>query len=396
MHTPRSSASKLRAVLLSSLLGAVACGTGNSDEPSRDVASEQSGATGAVEFRLDIGGEMIVGGVRYQITGNNIPAIMGVMTEDATGLRAGVSLNLPAGRGYTMIIAAYRAGGGEVCMLTSPFNVVAGMVTTQVLNLQCDDVGEGDSAPLSDAGAGSLVDRVDSATPDASVVGANQPDATAPADVASDATRRDSGFDRETGVRADAANSEGTGDAGPGGELVDAQFAVGEDGGSAPLGEPDSGVGITPTADASVGSEGEEELDAAPAECEECSARECARQRGFDRARDCYEASGVASAGPARGIGNAVLCEAAIDCAHRASCADESLLDCYCGEADIAMCVLTGPGGACREELENLAQTTDPARLIAGLGGNGTALGAAARILQCEAQRCRAACFAEP
>jgi hypothetical protein len=384
MHERRIGVSALRAAALCSLLGVVAC-AGEERGESLPPQSASARPLGEVRFSLTLEGHAIVGGVRYQITGNQIPALMGVMDEAGDEM-VSLTVNLPAGEGYDLIIAAYRANGEQSCMSERKFNVLAKASRTEQLTLQCDDVGgeQGDAgldgglpdasdAQLRDAGPGAQVDAAVRPTTDAhrqQPQDAQSPDARSDGPRITDAGTAlafDSGPPTEDASRSSASDA-----------AIDQPW----DGGMQPA---DAGQVEAPS------------RDAGPSECEVCSQAQCGSFRGVDRVSDCYAAKGAATSGPARGIATSILCTAVLECSHRTGCSAGSPQDCYCGSgAQARTCILDGPTGACRSEYENAAQSSDWARVVASLSNVNTALGAAARILECEAQRCTSQCSAAP
>lgn len=364
MYTLRFVGLKVRVAAISSLLGAAACSGDGRDQAEAERGEQQAEATGEVTFSLSVDGEPIVGGVRYQITGNAIAAVSGVM-EEVDQKTVSATVNLPAGTGYQLILAAYRANGQQACVHMARFNVVAGGSTTENLTLQCSEFEQGDTLD------GGRRDAGRDGGADAGREGGAATDAALNPEAGSDSGgAQDAGLDaaRDAGPRPDAGGHDDAGGGGANDGGVPVRDA-GHDGGGS---EPDSG----------------------PSSCEVCSQRECGRVRGVDRLSDCYAASGVASGGPAQGVAKSSLCVAAVDCAHRSACVFPAIQDCFCG-AGVGQdeCVRRTPNGTCRTEFENASQQTNAARVLGAFGNPNVALGPAVRILECEVERCRAECY---
>jgi hypothetical protein len=75
---------------------------------------------------------------------------------------------------------------------------------------------------------------------------------------------------------------------------------------------------------------------------------------------ECEDLMGNAVTGPSAGAWKPSLCRQAIDCILRTSCANPSVLNCYCGASDAGTC--GGPGaatGACLSAENAGLETTD-------------------------------------
>lgn len=213
MHTRRKLTWSVRALALGSLLGLLSCAESPREQGDLEQTPDGSAALGEVQFYLTLGKDPIVGGVRYQITGNGIAALMGVMHEEATAGLVSLTVNLRAGRDYTLIISAYREGGEQVCMLTTKFDVIAGTVSNENLKLQCDDVS---GAPVAldagavDAGAGRDAARDAQIASDAGVrrdaaeIGERDADVPGRPVAAGDAARADAAPQRDAAPAYDA------------------------------------------------------------------------------------------------------------------------------------------------------------------------------------------------
>jgi len=277
--------------------------------------------------------------VQYEITGNGILRVKGVMEAIPGTSAIGVVVNLPQGTGYTIRVHTSVSMPGrneETCSASSMFDVSSTRATELGLTLQCDDDYSApvDGGPARDGGArggdGGHVTVV--ATPDEARVA--------------------------------------TADAG----LVPPILA---DSGNRPV------TGVTAPADAATES------------CDACSQRLCSEVRSIERDRDCYQTNGQVVHGPAQGAYRSEVCITLMKCAHRTGCAVDSPEECYCGNGiSNESCVEHGPVGACRGEYESAGESWEPADLLGDkLTVRYTVLNAALPLLSCEAARCKESCF---
>jgi hypothetical protein len=319
------------AAVLLPLLGCAQDSGGTSDGP-------RPPPVGLAHILLNVDPKALTGAVEYEITGNGILRIKGVM-EAVPGTKAiGVILNLPTGNGYTVrvsTVVAMAGGAMQTCKALAMFDVSSAQPTELPLTLQCDDLGANiqDGGGKGDAGAGERGD-------------AGRPINLPPALDAGVSSPNDSVRPVDAGV----------------------------------LGA-DDGV-----------------RDAALETCDVCSARQCAMVRNINRLQDCYQVNGTVVHGPAMGAPRAGVCTAFMNCAHKTGCAARSVLNCYCGVGVTAeSCVEHGPVGPCRAEYEAAGEAWDPAELtLESLSMRYTVLTAAFPVLSCEAARCAAPCFASP
>jgi len=124
--------------------------------------------------------------------------------------------------------------------------------------------------------------------------------------------------------------------------------------------------------------------------CEACEQANCPMLLD-----ECYQAPGVASAGPAAGQTNSKLCTDFIECAQRTKCAKGSLgagEACYCGTFDVSTCVSNGGNGPCKMESEAAAETTVALSVGVRWANRSYAIGYGGRFLQCQLLRCAAEC----
>lgn len=287
---------------------------------------------GLAHIQLNVDPDALTSDVEYEITGNGILRVKGVMEAIPGTSAIGVVVNLPTGVGYLIRIQTSVASDGrpeEVCSASAMFDVSSKKATDLPLTLQCDAGGS----------------RSDGGTSDGGVDGGRTVVIALPSG----------------GI--DAAVAAG-----------DAAQVVGQ--------PPVRPVG-TPTTDAAAES------------CEACSKRLCFEVRSIQRDRDCYMTNGQIINGPAQGAYRADTCASFLKCAHRTGCGTDNPEECYCGPGiSSESCIKHGPVGVCRGEYEAAGESWEPADLLGDkLTMRYTVLNAALPLLSCEAARCEAACF---
>lgn len=113
--------------------------------------SNPRGNIGSVGLALKLSETVSVDVVRYSITGASLPPLEGNIAVSDPGATISALIDVPAGSGYTIELAAVSTDLGTTCLGEAGFDIVAGQVTRLSITLQCQ--GEG--------GAGSLeVDAV--------------------------------------------------------------------------------------------------------------------------------------------------------------------------------------------------------------------------------------------
>lgn len=317
------------------LLALSGCG----DQSSATSDGPRGKPIGLAHIQLSVDPDALTSDVEYEITGNGILRVKGVMEAIPGTTAIGVVVNLPVGVGYSIrIYTSVASDGGQeaVCSASSRFDVSSVKATELPLTLQCDAPTE----PL-DGGR------------------------------ARDAGATDAGRAVVIAVPVPLADAEVSGGLDAGRPVVP------------PVSPPPSPPGMA-------------KPDAGALEsCEACSKRLCSEIRAIDRDRDCYMTNGQLLAGPAQGAYRADACAAFLKCAHRTGCGIDNPEECYCGPG-IAMdsCIKHGPVGTCRGEYEAAGESWEPAELLGEkLNMRYTVLNAALPILSCEGARCEASCF---
>lgn len=406
MHRWHSLTNAARLLAWAGYLSFAACG----GEPQVREGDKQADVPlmdlGQVQLRLDVGEEEIVGGVRYQITSPLQPAIMGTMTPEPGGKVLTVTVELPAGGDYTLLVAAYRANGEESCMISATFGVVAGVSSRVDLILECDSVtaaGMGD-ASVAD-GAVARPDAVRAAA-DAMVAVGGRDGALVDARSLGDAGAGDGMVSTSAAGRLQDAGRDGV--FGPdlaadSGQRASEPALDGDvdsaDAASAPDRAPDAAIvddgGAIVDGDSTKPDAGRVGIDREA--CDLCSQRECSRLRGVERGPDCLQAGGTLTTGPGAGTARSAACRAVLECAHDTACSLGTAVSCYCGRPYSAQSCQAGVvAGACRGAFESAAQSTEPQRVIRSMSDDDSLLFSAVRLLQCESDRCRLACFGMP
>ena len=349
------------------LLSACANPTGSSDDPvvtihpvqpqeAQDPSAESDAPDAAVpggtaRIELTLGPNYpSAGSASYEVSLHGTIRVTGQL-----GMKAGASggsavVNLPAGSGYLLTITTTLADGTTACKSSTPFTVKSATTLAVPITLQCDDPdrslpGNADSGTASDAGQsapgrGGADARIDAA-PGRTVPGLDPTAATTDASVASNAQA----------PKPDGTSATGTGAAAPG----------------------------DPTES-----------------CDVCSQRWCASTGGIARGDDCYQAQGVARAGPASGSRRAKLCQDLMDCVHWTHCAQAGLGECYCGDSTTQPCNHESAAGACHAEIEAAGESTNVRDALRPDSHKSTVLSVAVRLVSCEAAFCASSCISTP
>ncbi|MEY4508673.1 MAG: hypothetical protein RLZZ450_795 [Pseudomonadota bacterium] len=330
----RSARAKHALRLSAALLALSGCG----NQPGATSDGPPPKGIGLAHIQLNVDPDALTSDVEYEITGNGILRVKGVMEAIAGTSAIGVVVNLPTGVGYLIRIQTSVANDGrpeEVCRASAMFDVSISKATELPLTLQCDADGSRSDGGTSDGGTS------DGGTSDGGV---------------------DAGRTVVIAVPSDSIDA-----------AVDAQVV--EQPPVRPVG--------TPTTDAAAES------------CEACSKRLCFEVRSIQRDRDCYMTNGQILNGPAQGAYRADVCASFLKCAHRTGCGTDNPEECYCGPGiSTESCIKHGPVGVCRGEYEAAGESWEPADLLGDkLTMRYTVLNAALPLLSCEAARCEASCF---
>lgn len=114
-------------------------------------------ASGVAHLQLALPIDLKVGEVAYEVTGNGIPPIDGVMVASTTGNGLGAVVSVPSGRGYTLRVSTVVGDNYVLCQTSTQFDVAKGDISEIPVLLKCDDPGSEDGglrgSPSSDAAA---------------------------------------------------------------------------------------------------------------------------------------------------------------------------------------------------------------------------------------------------
>jgi hypothetical protein len=282
--------------------------------------------------------------VDYEITGEGIPRIRGVMAPIPGTNRVSATVSLPTGTNYTVLVSSLVDDGKTDCRTSGMFDIADGQSTKLELTLQCDELGAHQGQPGS---------------------GGQPPDAGGQTDVA---------------------------DCGPDAETADAG-AIPSSSSVAVIAPPVSPVKDTGVPVVSVGA-----LDAGAAKetCAVCSQRMCGDSQGSRLWADCYLSTDRVVAGAAAGKSKAQACSDVLSCAHSMGCSSANPDACYCGEGtSVASCLTYGATGSCRGVWEEAGESIKANDLLReNAVWQDTALGLAVRLMACEASACAATCAA--
>src|SRR5262245_43294332 len=122
------------AVALTSLgaFGAVACGAEDPTAPGGDLEN-----TGEVGLDLDIGDDVTVNTVAYEIVADGFSKTGNINVRNGQNLRATIG-GIPAGNGYTINLRGVDATDSRIeCSGSALFNVSAGQRSTARVPFQC-------------------------------------------------------------------------------------------------------------------------------------------------------------------------------------------------------------------------------------------------------------------
>lgn len=254
----------LTVIAISSLLALPACAVGGALDP-------QSGqeAPSVAHLQLSVPVNLRVGEVAYEITGNQLPPIDGVMVPSATGNDLGAVVSLPSGRGYVLRVSTLVGDNFVLCQTSTMFDVAKGAISTISVLLKCDDTAALDGGKSSPTAVHTSDAAAKQATVDAGKLSA---------DAASSA---------QQGAPVDAASTHGDASVAAPVGAVSALHDAGTHAGSSPAdladaGSPPSG---TPGNDAGAPPQAPDET------CDECRLRVCATAGNAERILSCFVAA---------------------------------------------------------------------------------------------------------
>jgi hypothetical protein len=118
--------------------------------------------------------------------------------------------------------------------------------------------------------------------------------------------------------------------------------------------------------------------------CVVCGCNSCSSQL-----KACYDATDVATAGPAAGTSRGTLCGAVVDCAKANGCSGSA---CYCGSASTISCATGGANGPCKTQIERAAETTSPITIQSRQTNTSFAIGRSNAVSECSVTKCKAEC----
>lgn len=124
--------------LIASLSGlTTACGDGE----NIDVGGEGSEDVGSVGLKLDLGSDVSLNTINYEITGNGFTKAGTIDVSDSSEIKALIG-GIPAGNNYSIRLwTDAAANSGAACDGTATFNVRAGAVTSARVSLRCRITG---------------------------------------------------------------------------------------------------------------------------------------------------------------------------------------------------------------------------------------------------------------
>jgi hypothetical protein len=101
----------------------------------------------------------------------------------------------------------------------------------------------------------------------------------------------------------------------------------------------------------------------------------------------------IAAEGPAAGSKRFVLYNKTLDCVRDTRCAENTALDCYCGDVSSAQCDSGNGNGACKNIIEEGLETTNPTEIVNRFSNSTLGGGLALARVACDAFSCSTECF---
>jgi hypothetical protein len=113
----------------------------------------------SLSFNLDVGDDSLIDEIHYEIRGNKIEPIMGIINTSAFGSTASVEqFGLPPGERYIVTFVAASTDGRFLCFGEAPFDVAVDEITEVDLLFRCKGSdgwgGSGGSGAGGDGGIG--------------------------------------------------------------------------------------------------------------------------------------------------------------------------------------------------------------------------------------------------
>ena len=91
---------------------------------------------------LEVPGNVSIDEVEYEISGNGITPIGGLVDTSGPETTVSFSVVVPAGQGYLLAVNAESTDGGHSCRGTAPFDMQAGQTTSVSATLKCKRTGD--------------------------------------------------------------------------------------------------------------------------------------------------------------------------------------------------------------------------------------------------------------
>ena len=102
----------------------------------------EAGPPGSLQMSLELPGNVSIDEVEYEISGNGITPIGGLIDTTGPGTTVTFSVVVPAGQGYLLGLNAESTDGGHSCRGTAPFDMQAGHTTNVSVTLTCKRTGD--------------------------------------------------------------------------------------------------------------------------------------------------------------------------------------------------------------------------------------------------------------
>jgi hypothetical protein len=101
------------------------------------------GPVGSIDLNLEIAPGLEIDVVEYEVSGNDIEPITGIIPVDAFGSTISAHIGgIPTGTGYQIVLSAVTTDGEIECMGSAMFDIVAGEATSVSVTMLCGDVDQ--------------------------------------------------------------------------------------------------------------------------------------------------------------------------------------------------------------------------------------------------------------
>jgi hypothetical protein len=137
--------------LLAMIAGLSGLTAGCGDGENIDTGGDSAENVGSVGIKLDLGSDVVLNTINYEITGNGFTKAGTINVTDSSEIRALIG-GIPAGTGYSIRLWTNAAtNNGASCEGSATFDIRAGVVTTARVSLRCRIAGKTGSVQVEGA-----------------------------------------------------------------------------------------------------------------------------------------------------------------------------------------------------------------------------------------------------